>query len=218
MPSFRKTQPYTSPSPGGSLPPGAQGAPGDALAQTPLPAELDPTRARPPAGRRTVQLAPGKQATLPADAAPGWMQRARHMANALEGAIEAGQVPPSTEAAIERAWAAWELNGVSDRQVAKVAHLTARAHHAMHGASRTRLEKRIIDCALVLHRGLPAALRRRVPLELVVEVVRELHRERDPWPAIVQSTALLLGWVAASQAHAAQAVRIALEQRSSRQS
>jgi hypothetical protein len=217
MPSFRKTQPYASPSPAASLPSGAQDAPGDALAQTPLPVGLDPTRARPPAGRRTVQLAVGKHATAVADAAPGWMQRARHMANALQGAIEAGQVPASTEAAIERAWAAWELNGASDRQIAKIAHLAARAHHAMHEASRTRLEKRIIDCALVLHTGMPTALRRRVPFELVAEVVRELHRESDPWPAIVQGTARLLGWVGASQAHAAQAVRIALEQRSSRQ-
>ena len=188
-------------------------APDKSLAQSPLPADLDLGKSRPPAGRRMHRLdAADFGEELPDDAA-GWMKRAQRMANALQAAIEAEAVTESVEACIERAWAAWELNGTSDRQIAKVAHLTTRAHAAMRESTRAELEETTNDCALVLHSGLPPTLQRRIPFELVLEVVRQLRRESDPWPAVVHATQRLLGWDTAGQAHAAQAVRIALEQR-----
>jgi len=189
---------------------------GPDLRSTPLPENWDRQRSHPPAGRRTPPLQDSApKHSLPPDA-PGWMQRARRMASALEAAIAAGEVPPLTEACIERAWAAWELGGASDRQIAKVAHLLSRAYGAIREQPSVDLETRVMECSRIVHAGLPPALQRTISYELTTHVVRGLVREPELWPAIVRGTGQLLSWDIPAKAHAAHAVRLALEARSQR--
>ena len=143
--------------------------------------------------------------------APGWMKRARRMALALESAIERGEVSPTTEACIERAWASWELDGSSDRQVARVAHLVQRAHTAIRETTRSELAMAYTDCAEVMWHGLPPHLQKRVAFESVLALVRELRKEADGWAAVVRGTAHILGWNQTAISHAAHAVRVALD-------
>lgn len=137
------------------------------------------------------------------------MRRARRLALALEGAIEAGEIDESTEACIERAFAAYEL-GSTDKQIATVAHLVQRAHEAIRDTRRSELESAYVDCAEVLLQGLPPHVQRQVSFDEVVDIVRELRREADHWAAIVGGTSRLLGWDEGARAHAVQAVRAAI--------
>ncbi len=189
---------------------------GPDLRTTPLPANWDRQRSHPPAGRRTPSLHDSSPNQSLPPGAPGWMQRARRMASALEAAIAVGEVPPLTEACIERAWAAWELNGASDRQIAKVAHLLSRAYGAIHEQPAGDLELRVTECSRIVHAGLPPALQRTTSYELTTHVVRSLVHETELWPAIVRGTGQLMGWDVPAKAHAAHAVRLALEARSQR--
>lgn len=175
-----------------------------ALSQTPAPRGKRTPPAKPSAPPELVirELPRG---------APGWMKRARRMALALESAIAAGEASGTTEACIERAWAAWELDGSSDRQIAIVAHLVQRAHSAIRETNRAELQTAYADCAEVLWHGLPPHLQKRVPFETVLTLVRELRKEADGWAAVVKATALILGWHQTSISHAAHAVRVALE-------
>src|SRR5256886_5225253 len=52
--------------------------------------------------------------------------------------------------------------------------------------SRSGLEPAYADCARVLHMGLPTAMRKRVPIEVVIEAVRAMRREADRWIAVVE--------------------------------
>jgi hypothetical protein len=189
---------------------------GPDLRSTPLPANWDRKRSHPPAGRRTPSLHDSAPTQSLPPGAPGWMQRARRMASALEAAIAAGEIPPLTEACIERAWAAWELNGASDRQIAKIAHLLSRAYGAVHEQPGVDLETLVTECSRIVHAGLPPSLQRTISYELTTYVVRSLVHEPELWPAIVRGTGQLLGWDLPAKAHAAHAVRLALEARSQR--
>jgi hypothetical protein len=90
--------------------------------------------------------------------------------------------------------------------------LCRRAYDAIRNTSRAGLEAAYVDCARVLHLGLPSALRRRVSIELVVEAVRQMRREADRWIAVVDATMLLIGWADANRARAAEAIRRALQE------
>lgn len=149
---------------------------------------------------------------LPDDAAP-WMKRARRMVMALEAAIQHGELDAKEEASIERAWAAWELGGVSDASIERVAHLVDRAYVAIHGSSRAPNEQAILGCANILYKGLPRIVRRGVDLERIVAVVRTLRNEPELWPAVVRGTAAILGWNDLALGHAAHAVRVAMKAR-----
>ncbi len=165
----------------------------------------------PPRGRRTPAgpLNSDVGADLPKDA-PGWMRRARRMALALESAIRAGHIGDATEACIERAWTAWELNGSSDAEIARVAHVVERAHQAIRNTARSELNEAVSDCAEVLWNALPPHVLRSASFDQVVDVVRGLQAEADPWAGVRSATSVLLGWVDASQAHAARAIHHAL--------
>ena len=213
MSSLKRTQVYGTPL---GAPHGSQQEPTSAeltesLRRTPFPAAL--SRSGAPAPRRTSELE-GQPPVVPLpDGAPGWMRRAHHMVQALQSAIARGRVSDTTEAAIERAFAAWELHGASDELVARVAHLAHRAHNALHQSRRGTGERAIANCAQVLQAGLPSSVRRRLTPEQVVQIVRAMVPELDPWPAVVKTTSRLLGWDRAVRAHSAHAVRIALERR-----
>jgi hypothetical protein len=148
----------------------------------------------------------------PEGRAPNWLAHGRALSAALDEALRTGVPSPGLQACVERAYGAWNLDGVSTRQIAQVAHLARRAYDAIRGTSRSGLELAYADCARVLHLGLPSAMRRRIPIEIVIESVRSMRREADRWVAVVEATTLLVGWADANRARAAEAIRHALQE------
>jgi hypothetical protein len=148
---------------------------------------------------------------LPADA-PEWMRAARVMADALEDCVRRTNIDYLEQAAIERAWYSWTLGGATPRQVLKVAHLVRRAYEALKMSSRAGSETTLRDCALVLHTHLPPAVKQSVPFERAVWVVRSLREEPDPWVAVVEGTAELLGWKDYARVHAAYVISAVIQQ------
>jgi hypothetical protein len=138
------------------------------------------------------------------------MLRARRMSLALEEAIQSGTASPAIEACIERAWAAWELDGAADRQISRIARLIGKAHSAIRETTAQDLERAYGECAQVLWAGLPRHVKSKQDFAQTVQIVRALRVEADPWAAVVDATARLLGWTQASRAHAAHAIRVAL--------
>jgi hypothetical protein len=144
--------------------------------------------------------------------APEWMRAARSLANWLEARIATGRVEPTEQAAIARTWAAFALGGSTDPQILRVAHLVRRAHVAVRELPRDdRLPIALRAAASVLHTGLPARLRGRMPIERAVQTVRLLCDEADSWAAIVEGTAELLGWKDYARVHAASVIRAVIE-------
>lgn len=152
----------------------------------------------------------GPRGALPAGA-PDWMRAARALSDALEASVARGNVSATELASIERAWAAWTLGGVTPRQVLKVAHLVRRAHTAIRETNRAELDLAYRDCAQVLYRGLPSAIRQGLPFERALLVVRQLREEADGWAAVVESTSELLGWKDYARMCAASMLRIVIE-------
>lgn len=154
--------------------------------------------------------ASGPRGALPAGA-PDWMRAARALSDALEANIARGNVDPGQLAAIERAWAAWTLGGVTTQQILRVAHLVRRAHTAIRETNRAELGLAYRDCAGVLYGGLPSGLRQGLPFERVILVVRRLREEADAWAAVVEATAELLGWKDYARMCAASILRTVIE-------
>jgi hypothetical protein len=146
------------------------------------------------------------------DSGASWTAKARALSNGLDEALRSGHASPKTKACIERAYAAWILDGVPPATIARVAHLSRRAHEAIRNTSRGTLENAYADGARILHMGLPSVLRRRVPIEVAVDLIRNLRREADSWVAVVEATMLLVGWTDAARGRAAEAIRQALEE------
>lgn len=177
----------------------------------------DPTqdelgRTRPPPGHRTpsaTRQAPDFGPPMPENA-PGWMLRARRMSLALEQAIQSEQPSPTIEACIERAWAAWELDGSADKQIARVARLVEKAHSAIRETHAEKVDRAYVEIAQVIWAGLPRTVKSRQEFAQVILIVRELRTEADPWAAVVDATGKILGWSQAARAHAAHAVRVAI--------
>ncbi len=143
---------------------------------------------------------------------PSWLAKARALSAALEEAQRAGTASPKLQACIERAHAAWNLDGATARHISRVAHLAQRAHEAIRGTSRAGLESAYADCARVLHLGLPSAIKKRAQLDVVIDIVRNMRREADGWAAVVEATMVLLGWTDAHRGRAADVIRQALEE------
>jgi hypothetical protein len=147
---------------------------------------------------------------LPEDA-PGWMKRARRLSVALEQVISGDHVDPVQLVALERAFAAYEMGGTNDKTIVTVSHLCERAHCAIRERFREGAQRAYADCAEVLFSGLPRTVRRHVELDEVVEIVKDMRSEADPWVAVVNATSKLLGWDGRARAHAAQAIRAAID-------
>jgi hypothetical protein len=169
-------------------------------------------RKTPHLGRLDADPAPAADPAAPEREVPAWLSKARALSAALEEAQRTGAGSPKIQACIERAHAAWNLDGATTRHIARVAHLAQRGHEAIRGTSRAALETAYADCARVMHLGLPSALKRRVQLDVVIELVRAMRREADGWVAVVEATMVLLGWTDAHRARAAEAIRGALEE------
>jgi hypothetical protein len=149
----------------------------------------------------------------PSSAAPDWARAAQALSSELTRLVARGSVTPSEHAAIARAWVAWALGGVSERHVLRVAHLVSRCHAAIRRLSLAgpELHSALRAAAGVLHSRLPTALRERMPVGRVVFVVYELRDMADPWTAVVEGTAELVGWTDYARAHAAAAIRMVVE-------
>lgn len=158
----------------------------------------------------TLHVTEAQLSTLPPNA-PEWMRNARILALRLEEAIAEGQVTPSTLLRIERAALAYSALDNSSQQIARVAHLIRRAHRAIRETQRPELENAIRDCAEILFGSLTRRQRAITNLEAVVDLVRHIHSEADPWVATVDATSILLGWQSTAKTHAASAIRSALE-------
>jgi hypothetical protein len=233
MSDFRRTLPL--PPPGRSVTDALDGknrkTPGAADRQKPIGTPRVPQfsaspgrdlRKSKPGGRKTPHLgrlesaepAPSPSIDLGAleRGVPPWLAKARALSAALQEAERTGAVSPKLQACIERAHAAWNLDGATARNISRIAHLAQRGHDAIRGTSRAALEAAYADCARVMHLGLPSAIKRRVQLDVVIELVRTMRREADGWVAVVDATMVLLGWTDANRARAAEAIRGALEE------
>jgi hypothetical protein len=149
----------------------------------------------------------------PSSAAPDWARAAQALSAELTRLVARGTVSPSEHAAIARVWVAWALGGVSERHVLCAAHLVSRCHAAIRRLSLAgpELHSALRAAAGVLHSRLPTALRERMPLGRVVFVVYQLREVADPWAAVVEGTAELVGWKDYARAHAAAAIRMLME-------
>ncbi|MFC1643409.1 hypothetical protein ACFL5O_12140 [Myxococcota bacterium] len=149
----------------------------------------------------------------PASEAPEWKRAARALIQQLEALVDRESVDATDQVGVARAWAAWSLGGTSEPQVVRVAHLVSRAHAAIRGLAATgpELHPSLRAAAGVLHGVLPANLQGRMPLQRVVFAVYQLHEIAEPWRAVVEGTAELLGWTDYARSHAAAAIRTAIE-------
>jgi hypothetical protein len=149
----------------------------------------------------------------PSSAAPDWARAAQALSRELGRLLRQGSVTPIEQAAIARAWVAWTLGGVPERHVLRVAHLVSRCHAAIRDLSQSgpELHAALRAAAGVLHGQMPTALRERMPLGRVVFVVYQLREMADPWAAVVEGTAELVGWKDYARAHAAAAIRMIME-------
>lgn len=154
----------------------------------------------------------------PPTVAPDWMRAAQALITGLQALVERGSVEPHELVAVARTWAAWSLAGVAEPQVLRVAHLVSRAHAALRELTQTgpELHARLRAAAGVLHSGLPASVRERMPLQRVVYLVYQLREFSDPWRAVVEGTAELLGWKDYARAHAAAAISAMMARASTR--
>ncbi|MCB9590326.1 MAG: hypothetical protein H6718_33255 [Polyangiaceae bacterium] len=148
---------------------------------------------------------------LPIDA-PEWMLQARQLSVRLERAIAKGRASHTAQLRIQRAALAYSALENSNARIVRVAHMVRRAHRAIRETQRPVLEPAIRDCAEILYGGLSTRLRQVTPFEAVLEIVRQLYAEADPWVAVVNATASLLGWSDAARLHAAEAIRTAIEE------
>jgi hypothetical protein len=144
---------------------------------------------------------------------PDWQRAARALIAWLNERLERGHLEAFEEVTLARTWAAFSLAGATEPQVLKVAHLVSRAYHAIRESRRAshELQAAVLDCARVLHSGLPVAIRARMPLERAVIVVRKLRTEADPWAAVVDGATALLGWDDYARMHAASLLRTVIE-------
>jgi hypothetical protein len=142
-----------------------------------------------------------------------WARAARGLIDWLNERLSNGSVDSLEQATIARTWAAFALGGVTPPQIHRVAHVVSRAHSAIREvpANAPQLSAAYQDCAGVLHAGLPRVVRERMPLERAMQIVRALHREADPWSAVVEGTSELLGWKDYARAHAASMIRVVIE-------
>lgn len=146
-------------------------------------------------------------------AAPDWVRAAHSMIDWLNVRVERGTIDELDQAMLARAWTAFALGGTTEPQIRKVAHVVSRAHTAIRETPRgeRELQAALVDCARVMHAGLPLAIKGRMPLERAIQVVRLLRGEADPWAAVVAGTSELLGWTDYARAHAAAVIRAVVE-------
>ncbi len=169
-----------------------------------------------PWGTGVASGALGAGGRLPEQQAAGrpfgnnWEEKGRAICNAIQQSLSSPNPEAGAIEAIERAYAAWCLDGFSERDIATVAHVCDRAHEAIRRASSSDPESEIHQCAEVLHHRLPHRLRERLMHEDVVRIVRELRRESIRLRAVTLATMDLLGWVDLYRGRAERLIQAAL--------
>jgi hypothetical protein len=167
---------------------------------------------------------PGPRQTLPLGSmdpraglshSPEWAARARTLISELEEILADDERGLLDFARIERVWSAWNLGGLDDESIQRVAHLVDRAYDALRQEPRRKPSRKssglaISSCAQVLYNGLPPVIQSQLDLSDVMAVVHELERAVEKWPAVVRATAELLGWNKTAMTHAARAIKQAL--------
>ncbi|MBX3130558.1 MAG: hypothetical protein KF718_27820 [Polyangiaceae bacterium] len=162
----------------------------------------------PDSGTDSAQMRP----LVPVDPdAPGWMRRARALAEQLERLVARGDVDPSESAAIDRAWLAFHAAEMSERHIMRVARLVSHAHRALRNTTPEKLNVVLSDCASLVRNGLPKVARAQLPHDRVRSVLWEAAQEADSWIAIVRTTSELLGWSDLARGHAAALIRFVID-------
>ena len=172
----------------------------------------DAPRSRAPRSLRTPALGGGASAGRgpAADESAEWIKQARRLIASLEESIAQHSSDPRRVAAVERAAAAYDLGGVSEATVSRVAHLVDRVYVAMQEAPRPHSDKSLQGCAHILYNGLPRSVRGATNFAAVLELVRRLEEEPQLWPAVVKGTSELLGWSGLAANVAGRAIRVAM--------
>ncbi len=143
--------------------------------------------------------------------APDWMRMARSLSTWLEQLIARGEIDEWEQVGVERAATAWKLAGISRRRMRSLATLLQRAHAAIRSPALGSAQTAVHDCAEVVYRSLPRDVKVHTSMEVISEVVHGLRAEADPWIAVVHGTSRVLGWTEYARAHAARALRCAIE-------
>lgn len=167
-----------------------------------------------PSPRQTLPLG-SMDPRAPRSDSPEWVAHARTLISELEAILVDDDRGLTEFARIERAWSAWNLGGLDDESIQRVAHLVDRAYDALRQQPRRKPSRKssglaVSSCAQVLHTGLPPLIQSQLDLSDVMAVVHELERAVEKWPAVVRATAELLGWNKAAMTHATRAIKHAL--------
>ncbi len=170
------------------------------LKQT-LPCATYDSQAPPPSasreGRKRASQAPEPRKQRSSVSPPpvhDWSTKAHALIEALENALAEASPSVQTIAAIERGYAGFFLEDVTEAEVAQVAHLCERAYDAIRKVRPSQVATGILNCARLLHLGLSPALRERVGQEKVVDVVRGMRNEPDRSRAVTDAAVAVLGW------------------------
>jgi hypothetical protein len=148
------------------------------------------------AGPVSVTAQPLYGAPLPIDA-PDWARFGRVMSQTIE-------------AAMARAWAAWQMGGVTQAELGSLARSLTRSHRALRSSEGVDREIVAKDCATIVWSGLPAETRAFVSRERVLEIMRRLADVEDAQAARLEGVCLLLSWTDAARAWATEAIAIAM--------
>jgi hypothetical protein len=141
-----------------------------------------------------------------------WSTKARVLIEALEGALAQASPSVQTIAAIERCYAGFYLEDITEPEIAHVAHLCERAYDAIRKVRPSQVATGILNCARVLHLGLSPELRERVVQEKLVDIVRAMRNEPTRSHAVTEATMRVLGWSDKFRDRAELAVLMALRE------
>lgn len=159
-----------------------------------LPAEDASNPSGRPGRRRSSHPPDGRRQQASPPAAHEWAMRARVLADAIEATLAIEAPPIKAIAAIERAYAGYYLDDISEADIAHVAHLCERAYDAIRKVRPAQVEAGLVNCARVLRLGLPQQLADTVTEEYLIRVVRELRTEPNRSRGVTEATMRVLGW------------------------
>lgn len=209
---------------------------------SPPPSSLDKTIAPGDLGRRTVsltspmgrtqvihpeaELIPDSGARLIASGAatqpvqgaelhpqaPEWMRMGRLLALQIEDAIAQNQGDASTQAAILRAWAAWQLGGYTRRQIKDVSSNLMRAYKMTMQATSEHRDAVLNDCAGVVYSTLPAFLRKSCDRNRVIVALQLMSEFENEETARFEGLAVVLRWSDQARILGKQAVACLLDE------
>ncbi|MBX3182433.1 MAG: hypothetical protein KIT72_08710 [Polyangiaceae bacterium] len=151
----------------------------------------------PDSGARLVASQASTQAVYGAELhpqAPEWMRMGRLLALQIEDAIARGQGDATTQAAITRAWYAWQLGGYSAQQLKDVATNLMRAYKMARQAPSEHRDAVVNDSAGVVYSTLPPVVREHCDRTRVLIALQLMMEYEDPRSARFEGLAVVLSW------------------------